>query len=679
MEWPTFKADASPIEVLIGISRFYGSDPSFVLAGGGNTSLKDDRLLYVKGSGTTLANATPESFVEMDRARLTHVIDRDLGTDVARREALFKDGILGARTHPEKNQRPSVEAALHNVMPAQYVVHTHSLLANMLTCCAKGATLCKEWLGDEALWIPYVTPGYILANTVRKALKEHAGRTGRKFPGVILLQNHGMVICGDTADEVRANTDTIIAKLRTRLGDGVGREPFGPVSRMGADDARGLINVLGPALRGLLAQSDTLKVVCFDDSDRTLTLAGAKDSRQITAGGPVTPDQLVYAYSYPMWFDAQPGEAAEQLVSRLRQAIAAHTKATKFPPLVVLVPKLGMFCVGDDVGAAETVRATYLYAIEVMAGAHRLGGINYMTQEAREFCESWEVETYRRQVAAANVRKGRAASKVAIVTGGAQGFGLEISRELAREGAHVVLADVNAAGAQTAAAQLAASAGAGRTLGLQMNVTDAKSIAAALHQVVRAYGGFDLFVANAGVLKAESVKTQSEKDFDFVTNVNYKGFFLCVQQAAPMLAIQRQARPEYWSDIVQINSKSGLEGSNKNFAYAGSKFGGIGLTQSFALELVADGIKVNAICPGNFFDGPLWSDPNTGLFVQYLRAGKVPGAKTIAEVRRAYEARVPMGRGCTGPDVMKAIFYIMEQQYETGQAIPVTGGQVMLR
>jgi NAD(P)-dependent dehydrogenase (short-subunit alcohol dehydrogenase family) len=131
-------------------------------------------------------------------------------------------------------------------------------------------------------------------------------------------------------------------------------------------------------------------------------------------------------------------------------------------------------------------------------------------------------------------------------------------------------------------------------------------------------------------------------------------------------------------DIIQINSKSGLKGSNKNFAYAGGKFGGIGLTQSFALELMPFHIKVNSICPGNFFDGPLWSDPEKGLFVQYLEAGKVPGAKTIADVKAFYEAQVPAGRGCTSEDVAKAIFYVIDQHYETGQAVPVTGGQNML-
>jgi sorbitol-6-phosphate 2-dehydrogenase len=195
---------------------------------------------------------------------------------------------------------------------------------------------------------------------------------------------------------------------------------------------------------------------------------------------------------------------------------------------------------------------------------------------------------------------------------------------------------------------------------------------------VRVFGGFDLLVSNAGVLRAGSVKTQPEREFDMVTAVNYKGYFVCVKVASQILATQHLARPDAWSDIIQINSKSGLVGSNRNGAYAGSKFGGIGLTQSFALELVTDGIKVNSICPGNFFDGPLWSDPDNGLFVQYLRSGKVPGAKTIEDVKRSYESKVPMNRGCTTADVMKAIYYLIDQKYETGQAVPVTGGQVML-
>ena len=192
------------------------------------------------------------------------------------------------------------------------------------------------------------------------------------------------------------------------------------------------------------------------------------------------------------------------------------------------------------------------------------------------------------------------------------------------------------------------------------------------------FGGLDVLISNAGVLKAGSLEELHEKTFDFVTDVNYKGFFICSKYCSPIMKIQHTYNDKIFMDIIQINSKSGLQGSNKNFAYAGSKFGSIGLVQSFALELISYHIKVNAICPGNFFEGPLWSDAKTGLFAQYLKTGKVSGAKNIEEVKRFYELKVPMKRGCNPGDVIKGIFYLIEQEYETGQALPITGGQIML-
>jgi sorbitol-6-phosphate 2-dehydrogenase len=184
-------------------------------------------------------------------------------------------------------------------------------------------------------------------------------------------------------------------------------------------------------------------------------------------------------------------------------------------------------------------------------------------------------------------------------------------------------------------------------------------------------------VYNAGVNRSGSVKSYSLEDFDFVTKVNYYGYFLSVKHIVNVMAEQHKNDPSRIMDIIQINSKSGLQGSEKNFAYSGSKFGGIGLTQSFALELIEDGIKVNAICPGNYFESSLWSDPKKGMFIQYLKAGKVPGAKTVEDVRRYYESKIPMGRGCTINEIMYAIYYVIEQTGETGQALLVTGGQLM--
>lgn len=274
---------------------------------------------------------------------------------------------------------------------------------------------------------------------------------------------------------------------------------------------------------------------------------------------------------------------------------------------------------------------------------------------------------------------GRLCGCVAVVTGSAQGFGRGIAEQLAGEGASVVVADLNEELGHRCAEELNGAHGEGTALFCHADVTDADSLERLVAATVQAFGGLDMFVANAGVLIAGPVEEMEERAFDLVTNVNYKAFFLCTRAAAGIMRRQYTYDSGHFMDIIQINSKSGLQGSNRNFAYAGSKFGSIGLAQSFAMELVQHNIKVNAICPGNFFEGPLWSDPDKGLFVQYLRAGKVPGAKTIDDVKQFYVSKVPMRRGCLPVDVARAIYYVHEQQYETGQAIPVTGGQVMLR
>lgn len=268
---------------------------------------------------------------------------------------------------------------------------------------------------------------------------------------------------------------------------------------------------------------------------------------------------------------------------------------------------------------------------------------------------------------------GRLGGKIAIVTGSAQGFGKGIAEVIYREGAAVVIADLN----YDLACEVAAGLGE-NAFAVKVNVADEESVAAMVAATVEHFGGIDLFVNNAGVVRSGALSELEKKDFDFVTGINYTAYYLCVKYVSEIMRAQHEADPAWMGDIVEINSKSGLEGSKRNFAYAGSKFGGLGLTQSFALELCEYSIKVNAICPGNYLDGPLWTDPECGLFVQYLNAGKVPGAKTVEDVRKFYEAKVPMNRGCLPEDVACALLYAVEQKYETGQAIPVTGGQCML-
>lgn len=328
---------------------------------------------------------------------------------------------------------------------------------------------------------------------------------------------------------------------------------------------------------------------------------------------------------------------------------------------------------------AETIRQTDSIPNIVAVEKVGLFALGRTGKEARRFLDNvYDMSNCQMATDQEEIMYLRLAGHVAIVTGSAQGFGKGIAEELAKEGAHVVIADLNEEKGRETCDGINERWESRMAVFCRTDVSDAQSLDACVMAAVKAFGGVDIFVANAGVLKAGALHELEPSAFELVTKINYTAYYLCARAVAPVMKLQNLYNPYHSMDIIQINSKSGLQGSNKNFAYAGSKFGAIGLTQSFAMELIDHRIKVNAICPGNFFDGPLWSDPVSGLFVQYLKAGKVPGAKTIDDVRRFYLDKVPMKRGCLPVDVARAILYAHEQEYETGQAIPVTGGQVML-
>jgi sorbitol-6-phosphate 2-dehydrogenase len=256
--------------------------------------------------------------------------------------------------------------------------------------------------------------------------------------------------------------------------------------------------------------------------------------------------------------------------------------------------------------------------------------------------------------------------RVAVVTGAGQGLGEALARRMADEGCNVLLADINGDKATAAAEKIAHETGR-QALGARVDVTDADSCRAMAEQAVNAWGRLDILIANAGILKAGDVTEFDPQDWKRVVDVNLFGYFLSAQAAARVMINQQTA-----GSIVQINSKSGKKGSFRNSAYAASKFGGIGLTQSLALDLAPHRIRVNAVCPGNLLDGTLWQD---SLFEQYARTQGL----TKEEVRAKYEGQVPLGRGATYDDVCGVVAFLCsdDASYMTGQAINVTGGQEM--
>ena len=637
---------ATSLKSLAALSRQYGADPEYVFLGGGNTSFKTKTDLYIKPSGVALATIQPEQFLKMDRKDLQKVFTEGPKVEGDVREAVVKALQLAA-VRPLGAGRPSVEAPVHEIIQYQFVVHTHPALVNGLTCAKNGKAACAK-LFPKAIWLDYCNPGSTLAFNVKAALDAASKKTGKQ-PQVIFLQKHGVFIGADTCDEVAklyAQVMDTLKKAYKKAKIAVTDPDLGAI----ADDA---LLETAPVLRTLLSDAE---------SNRAIVKAVGNSA---AFAGPLTPDHIVYAKSFAYKGVA---DAAK---------LASFQEKYGYQPKVLEIPGKGLFTAGATLNDAKSSAIALANARKIEALTKAFGGPNYLTKKEYSFIENWEVESYRRSmngVAGAS----RLANRVCVVTGGAQGFGLGIAEFLIAQGGTLVLADMNYDGAKVAADGLCAKFGKNRAFAVAVNVADEASVEQMMTAIVREVGGIDLFVNNAGVVRSGSVMELTLKDFSFVTNINYIGYFLCSKYASRVMARQMTSPDSRWTDIVQVNSKSGLEGSNKNGAYAGSKFGGIGLTQSFAKELVTSYIKVNSVCPGNYLDGPLWSDPVRGLFVQYLQAGKVPGAKNVEDVREFYMAKVPMHRGCLPSDVARAIIYCVEQEYETGQAIPVTGGQNML-
>jgi len=656
------------LDDLISISQFYGCDSRFVIAGGGNTSYKNAEKIWVKASGSSLAAITEDGFAVLDRAKLNLMSDKVYSANAAEREEQVKNDLADATI--TKGKRPSVETSMHNVIDFAFVVHMHPTLVNGLMCANNTQADLQKLFGAKALYIEYTDPGYVLFKKVEDAIKAFRAEDGAE-PAVIWLQNHGIFVGANSIEEVKV----LYTKVLDTLEKAILTDSTTSSRTINIDEPRATCSCTEKVLPGIrmILSTEGLKTLKVRKNALVKHFYDTEEA-QAKIAKPFTPDAIVYCKSNYIFLN---DEEPEAVLAEAAKQIPAFTAKFGYQPKIFLIKGIGLVAAGDNAAQCDILLDVFEDAMKIAYLSESFGGPHPMTQAQIDFIDNWEVEYYRRSVAAGGAT-GRAENKTIIVTGAAQGFGEGIARCLLQQGANIVVADMNEAVGRATVERFNTLAKSNRAIFVKTNVSEIPSIENLVHETICNFGAIDTFISNAGVLRAGGLEDMTPEDFEFVTKINYNAYFYCTKVVSRIMKLQTKYAPEYYADIIQVNSKSGLRGSKANFAYAGGKFGGIGLTQSFALELAPFRIKVNSICPGNFYEGPLWSDPVNGLFVQYLNAGKVPGAKTIDDVKAFYLAQVPLQKGCSPEDVTKGALYLMEQCGETGQALPITGGQVML-
>ncbi|HKL32494.1 MAG TPA: SDR family NAD(P)-dependent oxidoreductase [Tangfeifania sp.] len=654
------------IKELIEISRYYGQQKEFVIAGGGNTSFKNEEKLWIKASGVNLGEIDEDGFCLLSRQKLNEITQQEFSADPVKREDEVKNALLNSRIDSSSGLRPSVETSLHNLFSYKFVVHTHPTLVNGLMCSQKAEEKTAEIFGDEMLFVPYSDPGFVLFKIIAAQIAAYNEKFNRD-PQIVFIQNHGVFVAADTTNKINETYSDIETKIKNTFN------VFPEFEEM---EVPGKLTGVVPAIRMLLS-GVKLKVATAFNNTAVSKFIVSKEAFKNGIARPFNPDQMVYCLSEYLFIENN--TSVDEIIEECKTKIIEFNSRRGVVPKVIFIQNHGAVVAEDSAVSAGFLKDMVNDFCRISNFSENFGGPHPLTSEQAAFIESWEVENYRKKVMLGSKPMGRVENKSIVVTGAAQGFGAGIAEILFAEGANIVVADLNEEKGREFAEHLNSRKSKNRAVFIEANVAEAASVEKLVNETVLQFGGLDVMISNAGILRAGSLDEMDQETFELMTKVNYTGYFLCAKYAKPVMKLQYSIQPDHYMDIIQINSKSGLKGSNKNFAYAGGKFGGIGLTQSFALELMPFNIKVNSICPGNFFDGPLWSDSENGLFVQYLNTGKVPGAKTIGDVKAFYEAQVPAKRGCTAEDVAKAIFYVIDQEYETGQAVPVTGGQNMLK
>jgi rhamnose utilization protein RhaD (predicted bifunctional aldolase and dehydrogenase) len=394
------------IEALVEVSRYYGANSEYVIAGGGNTSFKDDAVLYIKGSGASLAEAAAENFVRMDRSALAAIWRKAYPADSEERESAVLADMMVARKPGEEKKRPSVETLLHDTLPFAYVVHTHPALVNGLTCARGGEAAAAELFAGKALWIPSTNPGYILSLAVKSAMDDHIARTGGPAP-VILLQNHGVFVGADETAGIKAIYDNLIETIASKIKrkpdlSAAAPEPPGGVSgkiasllaELAASGAAGMV----PAGAGP-AEAPAGRPTSFLRNNEIAALVRDRASFYPLSSA-FTPDHIVYAGSDPLFVETgDPAERdPERIAAAVRHAWKEHTGKTGTAPKIAAVQGVGVFGIGPSEKAAALALELFTDALKVAVYTEAFGGPRFMSRDQIDFINTWEVERYRSNI-----------------------------------------------------------------------------------------------------------------------------------------------------------------------------------------------------------------------------------------------------------------------------------------
>ena len=357
------------LSTLVKMSNTYGSNPAYVLAGGGNTSVKDDTTLYVKGSGTQLATIKAEEFVEMSRARLNEIMKTEYPGNDTEREAAYLADVMAAVTDADKTKRPSVEALLHNLFAYTYVLHVHPTLVNGLTCGNGAKALSEQLLGKEVLWIDICKPGYTLARICYEKMNAYKEEFGKDVQ-VLLLQNHGIFVAANTVEEIGVLFDGVISTLEKQVKRTADVSDAVTPEKEAA--AQKLSQLLGHAV----------EVVPAAEADNFVK------NKEAAAPllKPFTPDHIVYCGPYPLFIEN---------IDQAKEALDAFMTENDKKPRLILVQGVGAFIMEDDKGKAAKAQLLAKDAIKLAVYAESFGGPLQMTDEITYFITHWEAEAYR--------------------------------------------------------------------------------------------------------------------------------------------------------------------------------------------------------------------------------------------------------------------------------------------